>query len=373
MKKNSIKKIILLVVTFSLIFNLVSCGTKYISYTDYTKKDLEKYVTLGKYKNVETEKPSIEVTEEEINLEIDKKIQSKVKETEITEGTVQKGDSVKITYVGKLNGEAFDGGSTGDGGTIIELGNSGYIEGFDDGVIGMKIGDTKVLNLQFPKDYWNKDLADKKVTFDVGLVAKIEREVPEFNEAFVKANSDKNTTDEYKQMIKEEIEKVKADEVDMFLKQDVWSKIIEASEIKEYPKDIIKRIKDDDRALYKNFAKEKNMTLEDVIYNYTGMDQKAYEEYLNSYSEAIAKQELIMFSIALNEDIKISEKEFDDKVGEIKEQQGIIDEEAFKKETGKTFIDTIGRENIIKAVLISKVMDLVMQNAKVEEAKVTEK
>ena len=77
-----------------------------------------------------------------------------------------KGDIVKVNFVGKMNGEAFQGGSAT--GQLIELGAGKYIEGFEEGIVGMKLGETKDVNLTFPTNYY-EDLAGKPVTFTITI------------------------------------------------------------------------------------------------------------------------------------------------------------------------------------------------------------
>ncbi len=87
-----------------------------------------------------------------------------------TEGLEAKdGDTVNIDYTGYLDGEAFDGGSTNGAGADLELGSNTYIDGFEDGIVGHKVGETFDLNLTFPENYGNSDLAGKAVTFTVTL------------------------------------------------------------------------------------------------------------------------------------------------------------------------------------------------------------
>lgn len=82
---------------------------------------------------------------------------------------VEEGDTVNIDYTGYLDGEAFDGGSTDGAGTDITLGSSGYIDGFDDGVIGHEVGETFDIDVTFPDDYWEESLAGQPVVFTVTI------------------------------------------------------------------------------------------------------------------------------------------------------------------------------------------------------------
>ena len=119
-------------------------------------------VTLGDYKNLTLEKKVEQVTDDDVQNAI-------LSETSVTmedpDATVQEGDTADIAYVGKIDGEEFDGGSSDSYNLVI--GSGTFIDGFEDGVVGMKTGETKDLNLKFPDNYQSTDLAGKDVVFTV--------------------------------------------------------------------------------------------------------------------------------------------------------------------------------------------------------------
>ncbi len=141
---------------------LTSCGS-----FNYAKEDLSKYVDLGNYKGL-----AFEVTEPKA---IDDKAIADYLDTEFADFitpveqdenyAAKDGDTVNIDYVGKINGEEFEGGSAE--GQDLELGSDSYIDGFEDGLIGAKKGEKKTLNLKFPADYGNDELNGKDVVFEV--------------------------------------------------------------------------------------------------------------------------------------------------------------------------------------------------------------
>ena len=121
----------------------------------------EQCITLGQYKGVEVD---CTVPDDKVEAQIESLLSQHISYKHIKEGTAASGMDVNIDYSGKIDGKKFDGGSAED--QMIELGNSGFIDGFDEGVAGMKVGETKDLNLQFPDDYqMDKSLAGKKVVF----------------------------------------------------------------------------------------------------------------------------------------------------------------------------------------------------------------
>ena len=118
----------------------------------------------------------------------------------VKKGKAKKGQTVNINYTGKINGKEFDNGSAEE--VDIQLGNSGYIDGFDDGVIGMKVGKKKDLKLKFPSDYQDKTVAGKDVVFTVKLnYIEGDEIVPKVTDEFIKkqTNSQYKTIKEYKE------------------------------------------------------------------------------------------------------------------------------------------------------------------------------
>ena len=127
--------------------------------------DVEKCVTLGDYKGITVEKTIQSVTDEDVQNEIDDALASYPVEVD---RTAKEGDTVNIDYVGKIDGTEFDGGS--DQGADLKLGSGKFIDGFEDGLIGAKKGETRTLDLTFPEDY-TQDLAGKAVEFTVTVNA----------------------------------------------------------------------------------------------------------------------------------------------------------------------------------------------------------
>lgn len=129
----------------------------------------------------------------------------KKKGTEVNDGTVEEGDSVTINFTGTIDGKEFDGGSAEDYDLVI--GEGGMIDGFEDGIIGMKKGETKELDLTFPDDYYEESVAGKPVVFKVTL-QKFTRP-SELNDEWVAANTEYKTVDEYRAAVKKNSKKMR--------------------------------------------------------------------------------------------------------------------------------------------------------------------
>ncbi|QIB69887.1 trigger factor [Aminipila butyrica] len=360
------RKVTALLVLSCLTLSLAACGNSYeVPYSDY---DLSEYVTLGDYKGVQVTETKVSVTPEEVQAEIQKRLTAAGKQVEKTEGTAAEGDSVKLIYVGKLDGVPFENGSTGDEGTTITLGSSGYIDGFDAGVVGMKVGQMKTLHLTFPEDYGKDELNGQNVDFDVTLGAIMVTETPTYDLAFVKANSSETSLADYEKSVKKELYKTKQESAEEETKNQLWASIMDNAKVLKYPEKEVQAAKDTNEEYYENYAKQYNMELKDFVKQYAGMDEKAYADYQQQYAEAIISQEMVMYSIAKAEGISISDKEYKEKLAAFKADQGVTDDKAFKDQYGQSFEEYAGKDNLMKSFLLEKVIQFALDNAKVVPA-----
>ena len=152
---------------------------------DYVGTDLSQYVTLGAYKGLTAaEALPAEITDADVAARIEEVVAENPMRVEITDRAADMYDSVVIDYVGTVDGVAFDGGS--DEGAETVLGMGMYVEGFEEGIIGMNVGETKKVEVTFPDDYYT-ELAGKKAEFTITLRSIYEETPAEYNDEFVKA------------------------------------------------------------------------------------------------------------------------------------------------------------------------------------------
>ena len=196
---------------------------------------LEDCIVLGDYKGLRLTKTVGQVTEEEV----DSYIQSQATAEEVTDenAAVQDGDTVNIDYVGKIDGREFDGGSAQ--GSVLVIGSDTFIDGFEDGLIGMKKGETKDLNLTFPDDYGNTDVAGKAVVFTVTLNS-ISR-APEQDDAWVSSYTDGKYTsmNDYRAYMKESLQEGNDEAADQQLNSDAWEQIEKTCTFLKLPKSYV--------------------------------------------------------------------------------------------------------------------------------------
>ena len=161
-------------------------------------------ISLGNLSRLSYTKAVSSVEEEDINKTIEN-IRKRMCAWEPKEGNSSSGDQIKIDFVGKIDEEEFEGGSAKD--FAVEIGSKSMIEGFEDGLIGLKKSDNKDLNLTFPEDYGKTELASKKVVFNVEVKEVLKPKLPALNEEFFKSTGlEAKNTNEFKKEIKNKLD-----------------------------------------------------------------------------------------------------------------------------------------------------------------------
>ncbi len=272
-------------------------------------------VTLGDYKNIKVEVKAVKVTDAEVKRELDAMLQKQVRYEEIKDRAAKLGDLINLDYAGTLDGVAFAGGTAKD--QELELGSHTFIEGFEEQMVGMKIGEEKDLNVTFPANYHAKDLAGKPVVFKVKLLAIREKHLPKLDDAFASDVSEFNTLAELKADIKAKIEHNKAHaeahrQEDELIKQivknakvDVPSAMIE-TQLNAFVEDIEQKLAYQGLKLADYF----------MYMNTTEADyRKAHE---NEAKETV-KTSLVLQEIVKAEKIEATKEDIDQKLTEIAE------------------------------------------------------
>ena len=182
-------------------------------------------VTLGQYKGIEAEKAPVEVTEEEIDAEVEK-LADRNATVETVERAAENGDTTVIDFEGFENGVAFEGGKGED--YSLTLGSGTFIPGFEEQLVGLKAGDEKELNVTFPEDYGAKELAGKPVVFKVKVKEVKATNTPVLDDEFAKDVSETaDTLEDLRKELKEKLEKEKAESAESAFKNAVMQKAID--------------------------------------------------------------------------------------------------------------------------------------------------
>lgn len=360
MKKKYLSLVVTIAMCCSAAILLAGCGDK----TPYDY-DLSEYVKVGEYKGLEYTVEEVSVSQEEIESEITSRREAKTETETVKSGTVADGDTVNISYVGKIDGEAFDGGSAED--KELTIGKDSYIEGFADGLIGKEIGKTIKLDLTFPTDYNNTELAGKDVVFEVTINSKKVSKVPEYNLDFVKKQGgDYSSLKEYEESVKKDLLKKKQSQADSDAKSALWKKIVDASEVIKYPDGVVEDRMESETKAYKAMADSYGMEWEDFLEQYMKYTVDEYYEAEKTYSESAVFQEMVMYYIARTEEIEVTDDEYEEYLADMLEEAGFT-EETFKDSYGQSIEDYAKDQDFRTGLLLDKVLDKVMEYGKKTE------
>ena len=326
--------------------------------------DLSKYVKVGNYKGLEYTSQKASVTDEEVDVEIQRRLQKAAKTENSKTGKVENGDTINISFVGKIDGKEFEGGSSES--TDITVGTTQMIDGFVEGLIGKNVGESVTLNLKFPDDYGKTDLQGKAVEFKVTINSKKKISVPKLNKEFVKKNSKFTTVKEYKEGVKKELLNQKQKSIDSTVKQELWSRIIDKSKANKYPEKELNEAMSQANKLeesYKAQAQNYGMEWETYLKTVMRTDKKGFEKLKQEYAKNIVFNRMVMYSIARSENISLSNREYKKEILKILEDNG-YDEESFKKAFGKDIETYADEQNWRQKILFDKVLDKVMKDGK---------
>ena len=315
-------------------------------------KDVSKYVTIGEYKGLELTRTSQSVTDDDVQAEINYNLEDNG--TEVKDGTVENGDTVTINFTGTIGGKEFDGGSAEDYELVV--GDGEMIDGFEDGIVGMKSGETKELDLTFPDDYYEESVAGKAVVFKVTL-QKFTRPA-ELTDEWVAENTEYKTVDEYRAAVKTQLEDTAVQTADYELYSDAWNEVQAASEIKDYPKEDVDAAKKSYQELNEKYVKDAGMEMADFLKS-QGMSEEDYESECQQYAESKVEQNLIVQGIMDAEGLSIDDEETQKLKDDLIEEYGFasIDE----------MIETYGEQEVNESLALLRVERFIVDNANVTE------
>ena len=270
---------------------LTGCGSSKNQFkppeNPYDSLNLSEYVTLPDYNTYKTKALDVTVTDEQIEAEIESRLEAAATTEKVTEGSVEKGDKVEISYHGTLEDGTTEDGMNSDSYTLT-LGEASMIDGFQEAIYGAKIGETITANLKFPDPYeMNKELSGKKVTFEIKVLSKEVTVPAALDEEFVKANSEAKTVDEFRTLVAEELKTEAEDSQRADYENEIFNQIVEESEIIKYPEEQVQAEMDKLDEQYKNLASQNGMEWEDVLENSLKLTQEEYDEIAAWFSGAI--------------------------------------------------------------------------------------
>lgn len=289
---------------------------------------LKPEVKLGKYTGLEFKKDKVSVSKAEIQVEIDAAL-DRVGAWEKVEDAVANGDKTVIDFSGSIDGVKFEGGTAEK--HELEIGSGTFIPGFEEQIVGMKIGENKDIVVTFPDDYGAKELAGKQAVFAVTLHDATRKILPKYDDEFVKDVSEFDSVADYEANIKSTIMKKKEEEANYKLENDMAEKITELATV-DVPECMVvneaeKMVDEFEyRLMYQGFNKED-------YYKYTSTNR---ESMVKKYMENAAKNvkiQLVLEAVMKEIKIPVSQEEIDKSIEEYAVSAGKTLEEMKKNIT----------------------------------------
>ena len=326
--------------------------------------NLEDYVTLGEYQNLTVEEePKAEVTEEDVDSYIERQLINNYDPVEVTEDrAVQENDTVNIDYAGYLDGEAFDGGTAQDQDLLI--GSGSFIDGFEDGLIGHKKGETVSLDLTFPEDYSpNPDLAGQAVVFEVTINSISEPAA--LTDEWAAANTDYATAEEFRNAQKELLIQQADSDYESQVKSDLFQQVMDNSEVKDYPEEELEELKADiESQMDQMYQAYYGMSLDDAL-EAQGISKEEAEQSYDETAKSYMSQYLLTQAILDAEGITLTEADYEKALDEFAVLSGFSDGD----EIERNYSD----KNVLKRnVLWNVACDEIMSTATVTETAETD-
>lgn len=313
------------------------------------------------YKGLEVEKQATVVTDEDITKEIDQARRSNSRMLQITDRAAENGDIAVIDFEGFADGVAFEGGKAEK--YNLTLGSGSFIPGFEEQIVGKNIGDKFDINVTFPEDYGQKDLAGKPVVFKIVLHELKKNEIPELDDEFVKEVSEKcNTVDEYKEEIKAKITERKDKANERAMEEKLIDALLTVTEV-DIPDAMIESEVDAEVRDYAYRLQSQGGSLE-MYYQYTGMDEKGLRDSIRPGAERQVKTRLALEAIVKTENITPTDEEIE------AEYKKIASGYTVELEQVKASIPV---ESLSEDIVLRKAVDLVKENAKITVAVPEEK
>ena len=318
--------------------------------------DVDKYVTLGEYKGLEASVDTVEVDEDEWNTMVNNVYYGNITADNggIVDRAVETGDTVNIDYEGKKDGVAFDGGT--DQGYDLTIGSGQFIDGFEDGLIGVMPGETVDLDLTFPEAYGNADLAGQAVVFTVTVNYIQPAQDGELSDEIISNFGIDGVTneEELRQYAYDYLNENAQQNYESNVQQAVMDAFMAGNTFSSVPEALVQKYSD---------AAESSITAMASSYGVDGYTFTQYyygqdlDSFLSAYSEEAAKQDIALQAVANKENLNISDEELDQMLQDRATAAGY--------DTIDEYIGETSKEDYREYFLYDKVMDYLVENARI--------
>lgn len=305
----------------------------------------EDYVELGDYKGMEVSlTSSYDVTDEDVKNQITTALLDYPVYEDTDKDTVEDGDFVNIDYEGLKDGVAFNGGTAQ--GAVLEIGSNSFIDGFEEGLIGVKVGEKVALDLTFPEGYQNEELAGQAVVFNVTvnkIVNKSDMTYDMLDDAFVEKNMSSqgyHTVEDFQNGVREQLEESKAVTKETETQGAIIQKLKEICKIKGFPEGLLDQRMDEYMERFNANLESYGMKMEDYL-TASNITEDEFQEQMKEVVTDTLEGEMIVQAIAKKENIEIGDEEFEEYKKSVVEEYGYASEEALIEQHGEAYVRNI--------------------------------
>ena len=310
-------------------------------------------VSLGKYKGVEVAKADVAVTDEEVDAELVKEQEKNATFKEITDRAVENGDKVNLNFEGFVDGEAFEGGKGED--YPLTIGSGSFIPGFEDQLVGAKIGEEIEVNVTFPENYQSAELAGKPAVFKCTVLKITQKVLPELNDEFADDVSEFSTLEEYKADIRKNLEVKKEENARTEKENKVIDAIIADSEI-EIPEPMLKAQQEQIVDEFAQRLQSQGLNI-DQYFSYMGSSREKMLDEVKDQADKRIRTRLVLEEIVKAENIVATDEDFEVELDKLAKAYGA------DLETVKKIFDGREKDRMMEDIAVQKAVSFVADNA----------
>lgn len=315
---------------------------------------LKPEVKLGKYKGVKIDKIDREVTEEEVDAEINKERENSARNISVEDRPVKDGDITTLDFEGFVDGVAFEGGKGEN--YPLTIGSGAFIPGFEEQLVGAEIGKEVEVKVTFPEDYQAENLKGKDAVFKCTVKEIKEKELPELDDEFASEVSEFDTLAEYREDVRKNLEEKKAKGAKNAREEAAVNAVVEGAEM-EIPEAMLET---QQRQMVDEFAQRitmQGLSMEQY-FQFTGTSYEQMVEQVKPQAEERIKARLVLEAVAKAENIEATEEDYE------KELETMAEVYQMGADKVKELMGEREKKNIMQDLAVRKAAEFVAENAK---------
>ncbi len=315
---------------------------------------LKPEVKLGKYKAVKVDKVDVEVTEEEVNAEIDRERERNARTVSVEDRAVKDGDMTVLDFEGFVDGVAFEGGKGEN--YPLTIGSGAFIPGFEEQLVGAEIGKEVEVNVTFPEEYQAEELKGKAAVFKCTIKEIKEKELPELDDEFASEVSEFDTLAEYKEDVKKNLVEKKEKDAKNAKEDAVIEAIVNDSDM-EIPEAMLET---QQKQMVEDFAQRiqmQGLSMEQY-FQFTGSNYEMLVEQVKPQAEKRIKSRLVLEAVVAKEKIEASEEDY------MKETEKMAEMYQMEVEKVREMLGEKEKKQIMQDIAIQKAVEFVVKSAK---------